>query len=527
MTRANAIELLQAWQAEHGHVDEPALREIARTHLIPLYELQGLVSFYPHFRSTSPPDVEIAVCRDLSCAMRGADALRGRLEAAAAKSDSSVELHSVSCLGRCDAAPACLLGDEPVGLDAVASALGLAADSLAEFDVAMPSTPDDGFASDPYADVSERYGGLRALAASGDTAALIDRIEASGLRGMGGAGFSTGSKWRFVAEAEVKAGEKTAICNADESEPGTFKDREILARLPHLVVEGLALGGLCVGAERGIVFVRHEYAPETRALRGELERARALGAIGPDVFGSGRAFEVDVFVSPGGYILGEETALLEALEGRRGEPRNKPPFPGIEGLRGAPTLINNVETLCAVPRIAHGASADLKFFSVSGDVERPGVHEVPLGTPLSALIERCGGLREGRSLLAFLPGGASTGFLGAEHVDLPLDWDPLREAGSALGSGAVIVVAEGADLRALAGNLTAFFRNESCGKCVPCRIGTERAVKMIEDDGPLDATRLRALAELLADTSICGLGQAALNPITSVLERFDVGGASS
>jgi NADH:ubiquinone oxidoreductase subunit F (NADH-binding) len=282
-----------------------------------------------------------------------------------------------------------------------------------------------------------------------------------------------------------------------------------------------------VGAERGLVFVRHEYAPETRRLRAEIERARSLGALGPDVFGSGRAFDVEVFVSPGGYVLGEETALLEALEGRRGEPRNKPPFPGEAGLHGRPTLIHNVETLCAVPRIAHGADADLKFFSVSGDVARPGVHEVPLGTTLAELVERCGGVRDGRALLAFLPGGASTGFLGAEHAERPLEWQSLRDAGSALGSGAVVVVAEGADLRALAGNLTAFFRNESCGKCVPCRIGTERAVQWIEAEGPLDVERLRALAALLADTSICGLGQAALNPIMSVLDLGRRAGAAS
>ncbi len=522
MTRPNAIELLQAWQAEHGHVDEAGLREIARTHHLPLYELQGLVSFYPHFRATPKPDVEVAVCRDLACAMRGAGDLRERLEAAAG---ARAEVRPASCLGRCDAAPACLLDDEPARLDAVASALGLESGALEGLAAPATSTGTGRFETDPYADASEHYGVLRALAASGDTAALIDRVEASGLRGMGGAGFSTGAKWRVVAAA--KGAPKVGICNADESEPGTFKDREILSRLPHLVIEGLALGGLCVGAERGIVFVRHEYAPETRVLRAELERARALGAIGGDVFGSGRAFEVEVFVSPGGYVLGEETALLEALEGRRGEPRNKPPYPGEVGLHDAPTLINNVETLCAVPRIAGGADADLKFFSVSGDVERPGVHEVPMGTTLAQLVERCGGVRDGRALLAFLPGGASTGFLGAEHADLPLDWASLREAGSALGSGAVIVVAEGADLRALAGNLTAFFRNESCGKCVPCRIGTERAVKWIEAEGELDVERLRALAELLADTSICGLGQAALNPITSVIERFGGGGDAS
>jgi len=533
---ANPIELLQAWQAEHGLLDDAALVQLAKVHRIPLYELEGLVSFFPHFRRTPAPEVEVHVCRDVACSMRGGDTLRARLEAAAGPEAS---VRAVSCLGRCDRAPACLVGEEPAAPAEVAAALGLEPGALDAFEPPELSTStDERFESDPYRDASEHYGALRGRVDSGDWEGLLASLESSGLRGMGGAGFPTARKWRVVAAAPgvtaaAPGGGKVAICNADESEPGTFKDREILARAPHLVLEGLALAGLCVGAERGIVFVRHEYGPETRALRAELERARACGAIGEDVFGSGRTFDVEVFVSPGGYVLGEETAMLEVLEGRRGEPRNKPPFPGESGLHGRPTLVNNVETLCAVPRIAQGAGVDWKFFSVSGDVVRPGVHEVPFGTTVSQLIGLCGGLRDGRLLLAFLPGGASTGFLGAEHADLPLDWEPLRAAGSALGSGAVLVVSDGArdtgpaDLRALAGNLTAFFRNESCGKCVPCRIGTDQAVKLIEAAGPLDVPRLRSLAELLADTSICGLGQAALNPIGSLLDRFgsEEGGA--
>jgi NADH:ubiquinone oxidoreductase subunit F (NADH-binding) len=243
--------------------------------------------------------------------------------------------------------------------------------------------------------------------------------------------------------------------------------------------------------------------------------------LGSGIFGSDFDFDVEVFVSPGGYILGEETALLEALEGRRGEPRNKPPFPGVRGLHGQPTLINNVETFAQVPRILRTGQAELKLFSVSGDVERPDVVEAPLGTTARQLIARCGGMRDDRELLAFLPGGASTGFLPARHADLPLDWEALQEIGSSLGSAAVLVVGEGADLRELAGNLTAFFRNESCGKCVPCRIGTHQAVGLIESGDAKAASRLRELHETLAATSICGLGQAALNPVLSVLDNFD------
>ncbi len=242
--------------------------------------------------------------------------------------------------------------------------------------------------------------------------------------------------------------------------------------------------------------------------------------LGNSVCGSDLRFDLKIFVSPGGYILGEETALLEALEGRRGEPRNKPPFPGVIGLHGQPTLINNVETLAQVPRILRTGRADLKFFSVSGDVARPGVVEAALGTQLGELIERCGGLRDGQKLLAFLPGGASTGFLPASRADVPLDWEPLREAGSALGAGAVVVVGDGADLLELGGNLTAFFRNESCGKCVPCRVGTEKAVILIERRDEAGLELLPELDEALRETSLCGLGQVALTPVLSILEHF-------
>jgi NADH:ubiquinone oxidoreductase subunit F (NADH-binding) len=332
---------------------------------------------------------------------------------------------------------------------------------------------------------------------------------------MGGAGFPTGRKWSLVRAQPAEP--RYVVCNADESEPGTFKDRVILAELPHLVIEGIITAGLAIGAERGWVYIRHEYEPERRILEAAVCDARARGALGEDVFGSGRAFELEIFVSPGGYILGEETALLEAMEGRRGEPRNKPPFPGVVGLHGQPTLINNVETLANVPRILSGADADLKFFSVSGDVARPGVHEVALGTSLRELVDACGGMRDGRVLEAFLPGGASTAFLGAEHADIQLDWQPLLDAGSALGSGAVVVVAEGSDMLDLATSITTFFRNESCGKCVPCRIGTEKAVKLLEARSPEGLAQLPGLHETLRDTSICGLGQVALTAALSVL----------
>jgi NADH:ubiquinone oxidoreductase subunit F (NADH-binding) len=370
---------------------------------------------------------------------------------------------------------------------------------------------------------------LRDLVERDALSEVPDRLEAAGLRGMGGAGFPTGRKWALVRDQ--RPGPRVVVCNADESEPGTFKDRALLEWAPHLVIEGLVIAALCTGAEEGWIYLRHEYEPEREKLDEALSHARAEGVLGPDAAGSGRAFDLRVFVSPGGYILGEETALLEALEGRRGEPRHKPPYPVEKGLFGRPTLVNNVETLALVPHVLRTGRADRKLFSVSGDVARPGVHEVPVGTTLAQLVERCGGMRDGRALAAFLPGGASTGFLGSEHADVPLTFDDLRAAGSALGSGAVVVVSEGRDLLALAASLLAFFRNESCGKCVPCRVGTEKAVAVVRgaEGRALTADERGLLSDLestLRDTSICGLGQVALTPVMSALARLDRAGGA-
>jgi NADH:ubiquinone oxidoreductase subunit F (NADH-binding) len=470
------------------------------------------------------------VCRDLACALSGGAEALGALRAALAGRDD-VEVVEVSCPGRCDRAPAAVVADRvfrTTAPDAVDRALGRgdAADAGAE-----PADADRFGAAAVYDSAADRYGALR-RALVRDPAELVRALEAAGLRGMGGAAFPTGRKWALVAAEPATP--RYVVCNADESEPGTFKDREILHDLPHLVIEGMVLAALAVGAERGFVFIRHEYAPERGRLEAALREARALGALGDDVFGSGRAFEVEVFVSPGGYILGEETALLECMEGRRGEPRNKPPYPGTAGLFGQPTLINNVETFAHATAIAwHGAEwwrgrgirgfAGQKFISVSGDVDRPGVHCVPFGTTFAELLERCGGMQEGRALAAFAPGGASSRFLGPDALETAIDFDAVAEAGSMLGSGAVIYVGEGHDLLEVGLSVTRFFRNESCGKCVPCRIGTEKAVALVEEAGGIDPalhTRLEGLHETLARTSLCGLGQVALAPLLSLAERF-------
>jgi len=521
---ARLLHALTLLQQREGWLPQPQLRALAERLEVPLHRLESLASFYTHFRRTAPRGDELAVCRDVACRLAGGRESTQRLREALAS--RVVDLHEVSCLGRCDAAPAACLGERV--LDA-RDAPGILA-ALARSEPSAPSRPVRRWAADPYASATERWGALRA-ALDREPAELSAALDAAGLRGMGGAGFPTGRKWSLVAAQAATP--RIVVCNADESEPGTFKDREILHDLPFLVVEGMLLAARCVGAARGIVFIRHEYAAERRRLEQALDEARAAGALGRGIFGSDLDFDVEIFVSPGGYILGEETALLEALEDRRGEPRNKPPFPGERGLHGLPTLINNVETFAHAVGILHRGVdwwrslgrrgfAGHKFMAVSGDVARPGVVLVPFGTTLRELLEECGGMRDAAPLLAVAPGGASSHFLTPECLDIPLDFETLQRAGSMLGSGAAIFVAEGRDLLEVGLDVTRFFRNESCGKCVPCRVGTEKAVQLVEQRGASAEVeaQLRALHHTLARTSICGLGQVALAPLLSILERF-------
>jgi NADH:ubiquinone oxidoreductase subunit F (NADH-binding)/NADH:ubiquinone oxidoreductase subunit E len=497
------ISELYELQEAKGWLAPVELRALAARLRVPLYRLQGLASFYPHFRLAPPPRATVAVCRDLACHLRGAQTLLKDLRAELG--DAGVEVHEVSCLGRCDGAPACAVQDIPMApadVESVARAARHPDDLPAEEPTAAPRR----FRIDPYNGESEHYGVLaRNLAADEVIAALVG----SGLRGMGGAGFPTGQKWKLV-RAEQRT-PKYVVCNADESEPGTFKDRVLLEEAPHLVLEGIAIAGRTVGAERGIVYIRHEYGRERHALEIELKRARLGG------------FPIEIFVSPGGYILGEETALLEALEDKRGEPRNKPPFPGTHGLHGQPTVINNVETLAQVPGILASVESGWKLMAVSGDVARPGVYEIQLGkTTVAQLIEMAGGVARGKKLLAFAPGGASSNFLPADKVDAVLGFAELQQVGSMLGSGALVVIAEGRDLADVAENVTRFFARESCGKCVPCRVGTEKAVVLMSQRparGALEQ-KLGELDETLRLTSICGLGQVALGPALSLLRNF-------
>ncbi|WP_290649045.1 NADH-ubiquinone oxidoreductase-F iron-sulfur binding region domain-containing protein [Aquisalimonas sp.] len=524
------LNRLMALQQRDGALTDDALKALARELRLPLYRLEGLRSFYPFFRMQPGAPRRLSVCRDVACRMRAGPGFPESVAQALADVDG-VAVEPVSCLGLCHAAPAALAGDVPVCGDAATLRDGMTGRRPQPL---VGDPPAEIAEVDPYPGADARYGTLAELLRSGSPDAVIETLEASELRGMGGAGFPTGRKWRFTRAAQGMP--RTVVCNADESEPGTFKDRLLLERAPHLVVEAMVIGGWVVGAGHGIIYLRHEYEHARETLEQALERARGAGMLGRDILGSGFDFELELFISPGGYIMGEETALLEGLEDKRGEPRNKPPFPTQVGYNGGPTLMNNVETFALIPRILQdGAAAwkargrdgynGLKFLSVSGDVLAPGVYCVATGTPIREVIEHAGGMAEGRQLYAFSPGGASTPFLPAERADTPVDFDALARAGAGLGSGALFVVGEGRDLLDLAIQQVRFFRSESCGKCVPCRVGSAQAVRKLEaaQNGAPEsglASLLEELDETLAQTSICGLGQVALTPIMSLLHHF-------
>ncbi|PWG60912.1 NADH-ubiquinone oxidoreductase-F iron-sulfur binding region domain-containing protein [Spiribacter halobius] len=516
------LERLEAIQARGGAVTDADLQALARDTGTPLYHLEGLRSFYPVFREAPGPVHRVQVCRDAVCRLAGAEPAVAALEAAFAGRDD-VALERVSCLGLCDCAPAASLDEAPGALPAPERL-----SAWLDGGERPPAATAAGgpLPTDPYAGRHEHYA-TAARWQDADPEAVIRALDEAGLQGLGGAAFPTARKWAFTRAAQ--GAPRTVICNADESEPGTFKDRLILEAAPHLVIEGMVMGARVIGAGHGIIYLRHEYQRARESIAAALADARGRGLLG-------EGFDIELFVSPGGYILGEETALLEALEDRRGEPRNKPPFPTNVGLHGGPTLINNVETLAAVTTIlAHGPEwwraqgrggySGLKYVSVSGDVVTPGVHCLPWGTPVREAIERCGGVMEGRGVLAFSPGGASTPFLPGSLLDTPLAFETLREAGSGLGTGALVVVAEGRDLADVLLAQARFFRNESCGKCVPCRVGSRKGVALAEaaaagEVAPGVAEALRTLHGTLARTSICGLGQVALLPVVDALERF-------
>jgi NADH:ubiquinone oxidoreductase subunit F (NADH-binding)/NADH:ubiquinone oxidoreductase subunit E len=625
------VQELRIIQERHGYLPRPALEELSARLNVRLHRLHEVISFFPHYRLAPPPEVEVHVCRDLACHLRKAAECLQSLKDVAGEfgGEARVKVEGVSCLGRCDGAPAALIelhrpghpdqarvlqrpavGDYAARLRVIVAAHldnhAVPADAIDRsprpwridpYQAPTPGEPTgtateaspDSSRREPYAAVvgfgAELKQACNPTARRAVAKGLIDTLTTSDLRGMGGAGRPAYSKWGEVRDESERAQSTYVICNADESEPSTFKDREILLRAPHLVIEGMVLGALVVGARQGYVYIRHEYFDQIHAVEAEIQRARALGVLGADVLGTGHAFELEVFESPGGYICGEQSALIEAIEEHRAEPRNRPPVIEANGLFNQPTLLNNVETFAWVPAIVlnggvwyrdHGVAdtswyiarrqpnekpekwprgKGLRFFSICGDVARPGVYEVPVGLPLGELVAMAGGMRGGLPLVAVAPSGPSGGFLPAtltpgdlpakrrgnflagrtelSVLELPLDKAEFDELGLMLGAGLLVVAGlpggePAAQMLNLALNATRFFSNESCGKCVPCRIGSQKLVQIGEqlENCPTDSAEraklidlVRALQETMEQTSICGLGTSASKPMASLFEH--------
>jgi NADH-quinone oxidoreductase subunit F len=364
---------------------------------------------------------------------------------------------------------------------------------------------------------------------------VIELVKASGLRGRGGAGFSTGLKWSFVPKDSPKP--RYLVVNADESEPGTFKDRELMTKNPHSMIEGIVIASYAIKAKVAYVYLRGEFAWMLPILENAIAEAKKSGYLGANICGTDYALECHLHLGAGAYICGEETALLNSLEGKRGNPRLKPPFPAVEGLYACPTVVNNVETICAVPPIVlNGAawykqwgtekSSGTKLFSVSGPVNKPGNYEVPLGLPIRALLDDyAGGMKPGFTLKAIIPGGSSVPVLTPDQIDTPLDYESVAAAGSLLGSGGAVFIDDGTCMVDLALNITKFYRHESCGKCTPCREGTHWMENILTQMEHGEATmdqidHLYHMCDMILGKSFCALGDAAAMPVMSFIEKF-------
>lgn len=527
---------LRSIQREFGYLPQAKLNELAIRKEISLHRIHEVASFYPVFHLEPQPKVSVGVCADLACHLRGAPSLTTRLKQRFPSATSDIAIREVSCLGQCDAAPAISINHSIFGHVDAGKAENMIA--LAFSGIPLPDSfpgPDTRvLASEPYAG-KEKYGALRRLVATGLWSSVLADLKAAGLGGMGGAGFPAHIKWDTVRNAPGP--EKYVVCNADESEPGTIKDRVILERLPHLMIEGMIVAAFVTGAQKGYIYIRHEYEHQAEILERELERCRKELLLGSSILGSGFDFDIEIFVSPGGYICGEGSALLQALEGKRAEPRNRPPNSATHGLWQKPTVLNNVETFAIVPQIlangvewfkaqGRGGASGLKFVAVTGDVRSPGVFEIAMGTPVSEVVMNlAGGPLPGSKIKAFAPSGAASGFLPASKLDLALDFKSMAAAGTMLGSGAIVVLSEQRCMLDMALNAVRFFRNESCGKCVPCRVGSQKLVDILTNwtrgvSSAADRTLIDELSETLKLTSICGLGQFIPYPIQTVLTHF-------
>jgi NADH-quinone oxidoreductase subunit F len=563
--RTLLLPALHALQARAGWISEGGLNYVCDRLTVPPAEAYGVATFYAMFSVEPRPRTMVHVCDDLACRVVGARDLIAGLEGTASGRDWTWA--PSPCLGLCEQAPAILAQragrpDVSMGEATLSSVLAaVAPDSTVTcaggatapqaWDAARraelrllrrvgsvdPSSFDDYRANGGYA-------ALRRAIGLGPSATIQEVTDAK-LLGRGGAAFPTGVKWKAVADQPVQP--RYVICNADESEPGTFKDRVLMEQDPFSVIEALTIAGFATGAERGFVYIRGEYPLATERIEHAIEQARHHGYLGDDVMERGFRFDIELRRGAGAYICGEETALFNSIEGKRGEPRNKPPFPVTHGVFGKPTAINNVETLVNVlPVMELGAEAYAaigtegstgpRLFCLSGHVERPGVYEYPHGITLREVIEAAGGVRGGAAPKAILLGGAAGGFVGPDGLDARLTFEDARAGGYTLGSGVVMVFDEDTDLIDLCLRIARFFRDESCGQCVPCRVGTvrqEEALHRLVSGRTLGTSAdelalLEDVAVVMRDASICGLGQTAASAVSSAIAAFGLfdGGAA-
>ncbi len=502
------IEHLHLIQDRYLRISTPHLAALADEMRMALAEVYEVATFYAHFHVTddAAPSMVIRVCESISCMMAGGDAL-----AAAISAGTDARVVRAPCIGRCDYAPVAEVGHNLVDHATAAEVLSIAARHETHPRIGDYVTYEAYVATGGYISLNHLL--------SGELTAdeILDRLDGAKLAGLGGAGFPTGRKWRTVRD---QPGTKLMVVNGDEGEPGTFKDRFYLERDPHRFIEGMLIAARIVGAEEIYIYLRDEYPAGRQILHTEIAKL-PVGA-GP---------KIHLRRGAGAYICGEESAMIESIEGKRGLPRHKPPFIFQEGLFGQPTLANNVETLWWVrDLLEHGPDwwigqgrhgrIGLRSYSVSGRVKKPGVKLAPAGITLRELVdEYCEGMADGHTLRGYLPGGASGGIMPARLDDVPLDFGTLEKHGCFIGSAAVVVLSDHDDMRAVALNLMRFFQDESCGQCTPCRVGTEKAVALMsqpEWDQPL----LGELAAAMRDASICGLGQAAPNPLLTLMRYF-------
>jgi NADH-quinone oxidoreductase subunit F len=528
---APLLPLLNAFHDRDGYLSEEAIREVANALKIPLADLFGTVTFYHHFARSAGGKSAPRVCMGPVCCLQGGPEILAALQAAGAR--------PMPCPGRCDDPVPVLKGDTIL--------VGLSAETLTDAPAHLPPPNPEGLEECVFAAIREPdratiagyrrtggYEGLLKAVQSMRPMEVIDLLAESKLTGRGGAGFPTGRKWGAVAEAS--GGPKTIVCNADEGEPGCFMDRVILDYDPHAIIEAMVAAAFATGASRGFIYLRYEYPETFKILERAIAEATAASFLGENILGAGFDFQLYLRRGGGAYICGEETSLLNSLEGRHPFPRNRPPFPVTHGYENLPTVVNNVETLANVSQILrHGAKwfrrlglnghAGTKVISLSGDVRRPGNYEVPFGLPLKTLLyDWAGGPHQGRSIQAVTMAGLSGGFLAGDDLAVTLDDPSIRSKGSMLGAGGIIVFDDSQDMVAVARNAMGFFAEESCGKCFPCRIGTRRLAERLEyNGGPKEIIwwqeEVTEIGETMKALSACGLGMAA-PLITDSLMRY-------